>query len=242
MKRSITKRFIDLFAKGVSKQPWCFRHGAFVLAHGREVFGLLRADGRAYERISSHRRRFASDRHSNQTQYGYDFGRPMVFRCDGARASVKYRTLLFFELPNDRIYVKFEPYGTKKLSDTVLHLADFVRTRYEVPRGSFRKEKMPKFSRSPFPNDWDADEEAEEYHSDRVGREVFLGKAALTRVIVDGLAPDSPPPAGRLKGRSPTARSSTSNGSASSSLHASPGHRRRDRQPGSLSAGVRRAA
>lgn len=177
---SLTKAFIRMFLNGVSKQSWCFRHGAFVLSKGDAIFRILMQDGKAYKRISSHQKRFELNNNTDPTQYGYDF-RPVAFSC-GDGNPVVYRTVLFFKLPRNRLYMKFEQFGTKKTYDLLLHGVDFLRTRVEKPRNSFRKEKLPPFTKN-LPNNWNQNQNAINYHKNRVGREVFLSNASLVRVL-----------------------------------------------------------
>ena len=180
---SQTKAFIRLFLNGLSKQSWCFRHGAFVLSNGDVIFRILMQDGKAYKRISSHQKRFMINSNTDPTQYGYDF-RPIIFSC-GNGDKVVYRTLLFFRLPKNRIYIKFEQFGTKKAYNIILHGINFVRTRFETPRNNFRKEKLPPFTKN-FPNNWNQNQNAINYHENRIGREVFLSNASLIKVLESG--------------------------------------------------------
>ena len=180
---SLSKSFIKLFVKGLSKQSWCFTHGAFVLNEGNVIFNILMHDGKAYKRISSHQKRFMLNNNTNKNQYGYDF-KPIRLHCNGT--NVIYRTILFFKLPKNRIYVKFEQYGTKKAYNTVLHGINYARTRFETPRNNFRKEKLPPFTYN-FPSDWNQNENAVNYHKNRVGREVFLSIESLIKVLESGM-------------------------------------------------------
>ena len=158
-------------------------HGAFVMSKGDVIFKILMNDGKAYKRISSHQKRFILNNNTNTTQYGYDF-KPTSLSCPNGN-KVVYRTVLFFKLPKNRIYVKFEQFGTKKAYELIFHGIDFVRTRYEKPRNNFRKEKLPPFTRN-FPNDWNQNENAVNYHQNRVGREVFLSNSLLLKLLESG--------------------------------------------------------
>ena len=140
-------------------------------------------DGKAYKRISSHQKRFDINNNTDPTQYGYDFG-PIAFSCAKGN-KVVYRTVLFFKLPRNRIYVKFEEFGTKKTFNLILHGIDFLLTRVETPRNNFRKEKLPPFTEN-FPNNWNQNQNATNYHKNRVGREVFLSNASLIQVLLSG--------------------------------------------------------
>lgn len=180
---SQTKAFIRMLLSGLSKQSWCFTHGAFVLSKGDIIFRILMQDGKAYKRISSHQKRFDINNNTDPTQYGYDF-RPVAFSCANGN-KVVYRTVLFFKLPKNRIYIKFEQFGTKKTHNLILHGIDFLRTRVEKPRNNFRKEKLPPFSKN-FPNNWNQNQNAINYHKNRVGREVFLSNESLIQVLLSG--------------------------------------------------------
>lgn len=180
---SITHSFISMLLNGLSKQSWCFTHGAFVLSNGDIIFKILKDDGNAYKRISTHQKRFVLNNKTNLTQYGYDFN-PISLSCGNGK-KVVYRTVLFFKLPKNRIYVKFEEFGTRSAYDLIFHGIDLVRTRFEKPRNNFRKEKLRPFSKN-FPNNWNQNQNATNYHKNRVGREVFLSNSSLLKVLESG--------------------------------------------------------
>ena len=184
---SITESVIRLFLKGLRKQSWCFTHGAFVISNNDNViFKILMQDGKAYKRISSHQKLFVLNRNTNVTQYGYDF-KPIALSC-GNGNKVVYRTVLFFKLPKDRIYVKFEQFGTKKIYNLIFHGINFVRTRFEKPQNNFRKEKLRPFAKNfpGIPDNWNQNQNAKNYHNNRVGREVFLSISSLLKVLESG--------------------------------------------------------
>jgi hypothetical protein len=140
-------------------------------------------DGKAYERISSHQKYFHINKNTDPIQYGYDF-RPINFSCpDGNK--VVYRTLLFFRLPRNRIYIKFEQFGTKKAYNLIMHGINYVRTRFDTPRNDLRKESFPPFTKN-FPNNWNKNQNAINYHNNRIGREVFLSNASLIQLLESG--------------------------------------------------------
>ena len=184
---SLAKTIIRLFLRGLIKQTWCFRHGAFVVSDSNSIlFNILKRDDKTYKRISSHQKHFSLN-NVNKIQYGLDFPK-FEFSCQNSKnRNISYRTLLFFQLPKERLYMKFEKFGTKKKDHLFWHGIDYIRTRHEVPRASFRKEKLSPFTNI-FPSNWNADQNAINYHQDRVGREVFLSRNSLLRLLHNGLA------------------------------------------------------
>lgn len=150
---------------------------------GNVIFEILMQDGKAYKRISSHQKHFVVN---NKAQYGYDF-KPISFSC-GNGNKIVYKTVLFFRLPKDRIYMKFEQFGTKKTYNLILHGIDYVRTRFEKPRNNFRKEKLLPFAKNfpDIPLNWNQNQNAINYHNNRVGREVFLSMSSLLKVLESG--------------------------------------------------------
>jgi len=152
------------------------------MSKGNSIFNILMQDEKAYKRISTHQKYFVLNEKSNQTQYGYDF-KPVSFSCgNDNKKKIVYRTLLFFKLPKNRIYMKFEQYGTKKISDLIYHGIDLVRTQFGKPENHFRREKQAPFSKN-FPLNWYANKSAVGYLRNRVGREVYLGKEAHRKVL-----------------------------------------------------------
>lgn len=179
---TMTELYIRLLLKGLREQLWCFTHGAFVMSNGNSIFNILMQDGKAYKRISTHQKYFVLNEKSNKTQYGYDF-KPVSFSCGNEnKKKIVYRTLLFFKLPKNRIYMKFEQYGTKKISNLIYHGIDLVRTQFRKAEEDFRRETQPAFSRN-FPRNWNANKSAVGYHPNRVGREVYLGKSSHRKVL-----------------------------------------------------------
>ena len=182
---TVTELYIGLLLKGMREQPWCFLNGAFVMSNGNSIFKILMQDGKAYKRISTHQKYFVLNDNSNKIQYGYDF-KPVFFACSNDnKKKIVYRTLLFFKLPKNRIYMKFEQYGTKKISDFFYHGIDLVRTQFRKPESHFRREKQRAFSKN-FPLNWYANKSAVGYLRNRVGREVYLGKSAHRKVLSRG--------------------------------------------------------
>lgn len=241
--------FLQLLMRGIERQPWCFVRGAFVLqdTNQRDIFQLLVASRSAYVRISSHKKRFekrfagffaAMEQQGSLEgkQFGLDMPEPgFVLRCrrDARRAvppPKKVRTALFFVLPANRLFLKFETHGTKKPKNILMHAFEYVRTRFDDGRTDkwARQERHAPFddntvrlgTRSSLAN-WNLDSAARAYHKDRVGREVFLSIPTLVGVLEAGLRDERSSRNGRDT-VSPSAGSARSRSAAAGSARDAP--------------------
>lgn len=202
-------RFLQSLLRYMQSQPWCFYNGAFVLQdpHGSYYRFLLEdpkrpfaLDPNVYPRVSTHlahARKVYRNLPAQHPQFGLDIP-PTRISCDPpanisnrAPTSHTLRTVLFFQLPGGRLFLKFEPHPCRGFlclrsgRAGLRHAANYLATRIAPKRGHTRKEHGSR----PSPNAIRADPRLRNMARDasyspvRMAREVYLRQQNLRNAV-----------------------------------------------------------